>query len=234
LHTYDIAGAASEAKEPGIQNKIYYTQAYHIEKEAFSASKSILLEELNENDAIYNSSKINKTCKNSIIILNKIINTHFGARLEYRIGFDITNQFYNIVQDKLHNYLTINPFYIISTHLISKVKIAKLKTFLNIYNLSFSHLLQSANFNNESFRICLVILIKIINQSFEALSNTKKYFDNYTARITSQQNQQLTNFNDEIKINSDDNRRIKRLINYIITTSNHEDEMHELVELIWA
>ncbi|CAG8753368.1 3498_t:CDS:2, partial [Gigaspora rosea] len=57
LYTYDIAGAAGEAKEPGLQNKIFYTQAYHVEKEAFSASKSTLLEELKVKDAKNNSLK---------------------------------------------------------------------------------------------------------------------------------------------------------------------------------
>ncbi|CAG8768571.1 125_t:CDS:2, partial [Gigaspora rosea] len=91
-HTYDIAGTAGEAKEPGLQNKIFYTQAYHVEKEAFSASTSTLLKELKEKDAKNNSLKVNKACKAAIIIFNEIINTHFGAKLEFRIGFDITKQ----------------------------------------------------------------------------------------------------------------------------------------------
>ncbi|CAG8845238.1 24089_t:CDS:2, partial [Gigaspora margarita] len=179
LHTYDIAGAAGEAKEPGIQNKIFYTQAYHVEKEAFSASKSTLLQELNEKDAKNNSLKVNKACKATIIILNEIINTRFGARLEYRIGFDITKQVLTIIQLKLNSFLDTNPFYIIPTHLVSKVKIAKLNIFLNLYNRSFNSLIQSPQlsiFNNETFRICLLILMKTINQSFDALPNTKKYF----------------------------------------------------------
>ncbi|CAG8745727.1 15069_t:CDS:2 [Gigaspora margarita] len=101
LHTYNIARAAGEAKEPGLQNKIFYAQAYHVEKEAFSASKSTLLEELNEKDAKNNSSKVNKACKAAISIFNEIINTYYGARLEYRIGFDITNQVLTIIQLKL-------------------------------------------------------------------------------------------------------------------------------------
>ncbi|CAG8838906.1 30300_t:CDS:2, partial [Gigaspora margarita] len=179
LHTYDIAGAAGEAKEPGLQNKIFYAQAYHVEKEAFSASKSTLLEELNEKDAKNNSSKVNKACKAAISIFNEIINTYYGARLEYRIGFDITNQVLTIIQLKLDGFLNTNPFYIIPTHLVSKVKIAKLKTFLNLYNRSFNSSIQSSQpstFNNKTFRICLLILMKTINQSFDALPNTKKYF----------------------------------------------------------
>ena len=99
--------------------------------------------------------------------------------MEYRIGFDITKQVLTIIQLKLYSFLDTNPFYIIPTQLVSKVKIAKLKTFLNLYNLSFNSPLQSiqsSEFNNETFRICLLILMKTINQSFDALPNTKKYF----------------------------------------------------------
>ena len=141
LHTYDICGAIGEAKQAAIQNSIYYAQAYHIEKEAFSTSTSMLLAELTENTILKYPKKVNKACENLIQILNNINVTNFGARLEYRIGLPIINTFYSQVEVKIRPFLNTNPFYLIPTQLVSDVKIAKIKTFLNLYNFSLIFLL---------------------------------------------------------------------------------------------
>src|SRR6185437_6019425 len=141
LHTYDICGAIGEAKQAAIQNSIYYAQAYHIEKEAFSTSTSMLLAELTENTILKYPKKVNKACENLIQILNNINVTNFGARLEYRIGLPIINTFYSQVEVKNRPFLNTNPFYLIPTQLVSDVKIAKIKTFLNLYNFSLIFLL---------------------------------------------------------------------------------------------
>ncbi|CAG8765601.1 677_t:CDS:1, partial [Cetraspora pellucida] len=116
-HTYDISGAAGEAKTTGYQNGIYYAQAYHIEKEPFSSLTATLLAKLNENDAIRYPQKIQEACNSSISILNEITNTNYGARLEYRIKFENIHQITNIIIHKLSKFLETNSFYIIPTDL---------------------------------------------------------------------------------------------------------------------
>ncbi|RIB19760.1 hypothetical protein C2G38_2244978 [Gigaspora rosea] len=182
LHTYDICGAIGEAKQAATQNSIYYAQAYYIEKEAFSTPTSTLLAELTENTILKYSKKVNKACENLIQILNNINDTNFGARLEYRIGLPIITTFYSQVELKIFPFLNTNPFYLIPTQLVSNIKIAKIKTFLNLYNFSFNYSLQLSPNNSildtKSFRFCIFILIKTINQSLEVIPNIKQYFGN--------------------------------------------------------
>ncbi|CAG8765151.1 26013_t:CDS:2 [Gigaspora rosea] len=163
LHTYDICGAIGEAKQAATQNSIYYAQAYYIEKEAFSTPTSTLLAELTENTILKYSKK-------------------FGAILEYRIGLPIITTFYSQVELKIFPFLNTNPFYLIPTQLVSNIKIAKIKTFLNLYNFSFNYSLQLSPNNSildtKSFRFCIFILIKTINQSLEAIPNITQYFGN--------------------------------------------------------
>ncbi|CAG8607018.1 9194_t:CDS:2, partial [Gigaspora rosea] len=112
LHTYDICGAIGEAKQAAIQNSIYYAQAYHIEKKAFSTSTSMLLAELTENTILKYSKKVNKACENLIQILNNINDTNFGARLEYRI--EVIKQYVgNSAKDNPHNVGTLEIYKII-------------------------------------------------------------------------------------------------------------------------
>ncbi|CAG8521977.1 18506_t:CDS:2 [Dentiscutata erythropus] len=178
LHTYELAGGSGEAKEIGKRNHIYYAQVYNVEKEAFSAATTTLLKKLNENNAIKHPTKINKVCEASIEILNEIVNTNFGARAEYRIIYENLVPFVAKLENRVYNFLYSKPFYIIPTKLVSNLKIAKLKTFINAYNLSFHPIPDLLTSKHEAFRISLLYLMKTINQSFDALPFITKYFGN--------------------------------------------------------
>ncbi|CAG8721103.1 2643_t:CDS:2 [Gigaspora margarita] len=112
LHTYDICSAIGEAKEVATQNFIYYAQIYHIEKEAFSTPTSILLAKLTKTDVLKFSKKVNKASENLIQILNTIIDTNFGARLEYRIEAipNIKQYFGNSAEDNPNNVRTLEIY----------------------------------------------------------------------------------------------------------------------------
>ncbi|CAG8601651.1 1089_t:CDS:2 [Dentiscutata heterogama] len=175
-HTYDICGAVGEAKQRGIRHNIFYAQAYHIEKEVFTSSIPTLLSDLNERDAVFNSEKVQNACDNLIEIFKENFNMNYGARLEYRIGYSILDYFFTILLNRLPTFFNSNPFYIIPTEDILNFKIAKLKTLLNTYNLSLNFSSQQLTSNHKVFKICLVILMKSINQSFTAIPFIKKYF----------------------------------------------------------
>jgi hypothetical protein len=146
-------------------------------KRTFLSPIPILLANLNKNNLIKNYSKVQNTCNNSIKILNKIIHTNYRARLEYRINNNILNEFLKFYYIK-YLILYIQILYIISTELVSKFEISKLKIFFNAYKLSFNPLPQLLILNHKIFIICLIILIKTINQSFNSLSFITKYFSN--------------------------------------------------------
>ncbi|CAG8771586.1 25499_t:CDS:2, partial [Dentiscutata erythropus] len=144
--------------------------------EVFTSSIQTLLADLNETDAVYNFEKVQNACTNSFDLFNENINMNYGARLEYRISYSILNNFLTILLNKLPNFLNSNPFYIIPTQDMLKFKTAKLKTLLNTYNHSLNISLPQLTENHKHFRICLVILMKSINQNINAIPFVKQYF----------------------------------------------------------
>jgi hypothetical protein len=171
--TYDICGTVGETKDKILKNYLFYTQTYHSDKEILSASIPTLLNALDKNDAIYNSSKIQKACTETINILNNIIPTNYSARLEYRLSYQIFYESLNIIDNKRFYFLQAKPFYLIPTLLATDFRAAKLQTFLQAYNLSINSSILSQKVTN--YKYCLFLLMRSINQSFEIISESKMF-----------------------------------------------------------
>ncbi|CAG8477519.1 9182_t:CDS:2 [Dentiscutata heterogama] len=238
-HTYDIAGASGEASKFVQDNcRIFYVQTYHIDKEPLTASQPALFLNLTDYDAVYNSLKIQNTCKNIDQILNNSKSISFGARLEYRLSYQITEQFAKklIEENDLNIFLQTNPFFIIPTDIICNFKNKLLNVYLNAYNRSLKK-----SFSPElvNYKISLYMLMKSIFHSIKTIPYSYKYFG--TSNINNSNNDGTLEFfktihnyniawlpinqiqiqNCKIKITS---KNFKQNFNFSLSNNNEEEE----------